>query len=381
MRLTTVLASSLVAFLAVSCGENSQPATQNTSSATEMVKSGGAETKAPQSPHQSIASNQPKQSFQSVVPPANAKWTILCDKIEGPTHVSQATILKSRLVQTTGSNDWYVIHTENDSSIYYGYYRDLDNPAEKKRAETDRTRIGALLDVRGNPLVRGNVLVPVTTPDPDARPEWNLLNTPQDAYWTIEIATFAGDAKRKEAAIEMVKELRAKGKPAYYYHGPSASSVCIGAWKRTAVAEQGTGIDKAGQNRDDAHTQSSDQPLLVLGDVVPPNMPSRVIDPNTGKPMTVMAPKLEIIDPDLKQTAADPMFKYHMVNYEYRGTRDNQPDPAVLVAIPHDQSVARGDDWRLNGGGAAAPNQPQQPEEHRQPTAAGDSVLRSIGDH
>ena len=381
MRLGTLIACCLIGLGAVSCNENSQPASQNSSSAATAVKSGGtpqAQAQRPAASNPQVSAGQPKQSFQSPVPPANAKWTILCEEFNGPAHVSEATLLKSRLVQTTGSNDWYVIHTETQSSIYYGYYRDLDNPAEKKRSEADRTRIAALTDARGNPLLRGSILVPVALPDPEAPAEWNLLNTPQDAYWTIEIATFSGDTKRKEAAVEMVRELRADKYPAYYYHGETASSVCIGAWKRSAVAEQGTGINTKGQTRDDAHTQSPDTPLLVLPDVVPPNMPAQVTDPNTGKKMAVMAFKLQILDPDMKKTVDNPKFQFHMMNYEYRGTRDNQADPAVLVEIPHQQSVARQDDWRLNGGGAT-PAQPQM--EQRKPTAAGDNVLRSIGDH
>jgi hypothetical protein len=373
-----LLASSLVAFVAASCGENSQPPAQTHSSAAAVVKSTGAQPQAPAK--QQSASGQQK-SFQNSVPPTDARWTILCDKVEGPAHVAQAGMIKSRLIQSTGSNDWYVIHTEAESSIYYGYYRDMDNPAEKKRADTDRARIAALADARGNPLIRATVLVPIAPPDPEAPADLNLLNTPQDAYWTIEIATFAGDAKRKEAAVQAVRELRAQGKPAYYFHGETASSVCVGAWKRTAVTEQGTGFNKAGVTRDDAHTQSADTPLLVLGDVVPPNMPSRVVDPNTGKAMTVMAPKLDIVDPDMKKTVADPMFKYHMTNYEYRGTQNGEPDPSVLVVIPHEQSVARQDDWRLGGGTNSIQSQQPQPAQRQAPTAAGDSVLRSLGDH
>jgi hypothetical protein len=279
----------------------------------------------------------------------------------------------------TGLNDWYVIHTENESSIYYGYYRSLDIPAEKKRAEADRAKLAALSDAHGNPVFRGSILVPIMTADPEAPREWNLLNTPQDMYWTIEIATFAGVPERKAAAVQAVRELREKGVQAYYYHGPTASSVCVGAWKRSAVAEQGTGINNAGQTRDDAHTSSPDQPLLVLGDVVPPNMPSRVFEPGTGKPMAVMAPRLDIVDPDMKKTVANPMFKDHRVNYELRGVEGGPPDPSVLVSIPHEQSVARQDDWLQSGGPASASNgvSSQRPA----PSAPGDNVLRSLGDH
>ena len=316
------------------------------------------------------------------MPPADAQWTILCDTIEGPSHVEDAGIMKQRLAKLSGLHDWYVIHGERESTIYYGYYRSLDNPAEKVRAEQDRARIAALTDQLQNRLVRGGVLVPVTAPDPQAPSDWNLLNTPKDAYWTIEIATFVGNAQRKQAAVQAVRELRAKGEKAYFYHGPSASSVCIGAWPRDAMQEQGTGIDKNGQSRDDAHAQDPNAPLLVLGDLAPPNMPSRVLEPGTGRPMTVMAQKRVYNDPTLAKKAEE--YPYHYVNYELRGTQNGAqvfPDPSVLVIIPHEQTAATDDDWRLTGG--VQPSPPGLPQEgrHSPGNTPGDDALRSIGGH
>jgi hypothetical protein len=372
MNIRALLVLTLVGFGAASCGENKPPST------TQANADLG--TKAAQSSQQPAAKTAKVDpaTIQPPAPPPDAQWTILCDRVEGPAHVTEAGIRKSQLIQVSGMTDWYVIHSETDSTIYYGYYRALDNSGEKQRAESDRARIASLADRLGNPLVRGGILVPVTPADPVAPAEWNLLNTPKDAYWSIEIATFSGNARRKEDAVEMVHALRDQGeKQAYFYHGSTASSVCIGAWKREAVAEQGTGIARNGETRDDAHTQSADQPLLVLSDVAPPNMPAHVVDRNTGKSMTVEAPKLEVLDPEMKAKIDNPIYKYHLVNGAAYGMKDN-PDPSVLIAIPHDQSIARDDDWRLNGG--VAPNSAQSTP-RAAPTSAGDSILRSIGDH
>jgi hypothetical protein len=69
------------------------------------------------------------------------------------------------------------------------------------------------------------------------------------------------------------------------------------------------------------------------------------------------------------------------VNYELHAAQSgNQsfPDQSVLVVIPHDQAAAgAADDWQLTGG--RAPSDVQQ-SLHPAPPAAGDSVLRSIGD-
>lgn len=370
MKIGMSLAVALIGIVAASCGENAQPPAQTRTNLTQSTV---------QSSSQSTAKND-TALLQPPAPPADAQWTIFCDKVEGPTHVAEAQLRKTQLIQLSGMTDWYVIHTDTDSSIYYGYYRSLDNAAEKRRAETDRQRIAKLTDRLGNPLVRGDILQPVAAPDPQGPPEWNLLNTPRDAYWTIEIATFAAVPKRKEVAVEMVRELRAKGETqAYYYHGPTASSVCIGAWKREAVAEQGTGIDKRGQMRDDAHTASADQPLLVLSGIVPPNMPGMVYDPKTGKPMTVLAQKLVVLDPEMKAKMENPDYKYLVIDGKSHGVVDkgeSYPDPSELVVIPHDEGVARQDDWRTTGG-QSSPTPGFRPA----PTSAGDSVLRSIGDH
>jgi hypothetical protein len=379
MRLQPLMASVLVALGVASCGEKAPPQDQPQSQ-TDLSASRSANQRAGAA-HSSVSNHTAK--LEAPVPPIGAQNTIMCDSVDGPGHIENATLLRSRLAQASGLSDWYVIHGEKDSTIYYGYYGSMQNPEEKKRADTDRARLAALTDRLGNRLIRGGVIVPVNSPDPEAPAAWNLLNTPKDAYWTIEIATFAQNAQRKEAAVQMVRELRNKGETdAYYFHGPTASSVCIGAWPRDAVAEQGTGIDKNGNSREDAHAQNPDQSLLVFGgpDVAPKNVSSRVLEPGTGKPMTVEGQALDIQSPDMKKKAAD--FPYHWVNYELHGSQGGGrtiPDPSVLVVIPRDLSGTGSDDYRLTGG---APSHISPEDMHRRaPSSPGDDVLRSFGDH
>jgi hypothetical protein len=381
MRTRNLVVSMLLGVGVASCGENQPPAPAKPGPSSSGPY--GVVTPAPQSPLPATPASAPQNASAtplvpaSPLPPSNAQWTIACDSIEGPAHVAESAMLKQQLIQTSKMPDWYVIHTDTKSDIYYGYYGSIEDPAEKRREEADRRKIGTLLDHLGNPMVRGAVLTPVAMADPTAPPEWNLLNTPKDAYWTIEIATFLDNPKRKEAAVQMVEALRKQGETrAYYFHGPTVSSVCIGAWKREAIAEQGTGEDDKGHLRDDAHTQSADQPLLVIPDVVPGNIPGRVYEPGTGKPMTVEALKLEVLDPDMKAA----MVKYHdhYVNYEAAGKTENGKfvaDASMLVAIPHDLSPVTDDNWRIAGG--------QQTTPVPQPARAqnGDDVLRSIGVH
>src|SRR5689334_10420226 len=127
------IASALVTVGVASCGENSPPPDQSHSTMKPaMLKAGppGAVTNAKSSP-QPLKNDTPTA-------PADTQWTILCDSIDGPGHVANARDLKAILARQSGMPDWYVVHTDHDSTIYYGFYRELNNPAEKKRAELDR---------------------------------------------------------------------------------------------------------------------------------------------------------------------------------------------------------------------------------------------------
>lgn len=380
MKLHHWIASALLAVGAASCTESSPPPAQ-----TQTTLRASAVAQAQPAPRLDIPA-QPRAQKVSVeddspIPPVDALWTIYCDSISGVGHIENARILKSRLVAQTGMHGWYVIHGDKESSLYYGYYRSMDLPAEKHRAESDRLKVAGLTDRLGNHLVRGGILQPINPADPVAPAEWNLVNAPKKAYWSIEIATFSGNPKRKEAAVQMVRELREKGETqAYYYHGSTVSSVCIGAWPKDAVAEQGTGIDTKGQMRDDAHSANADQSLFVFSglDQAPPNVAARILEPGTNKPMAVEGKRLEYLDQEMKQKTVQ--YPYHFVNYQLHGTQNgNQtfPDPSVLVVVPHEDAAESEDNWRLTGG---QPNVSSSSGNQPAPAGAGDSVLRSIGD-
>jgi hypothetical protein len=385
MKLHHWVGSALVALAVASCSENNPPPAQ---SQTDLSGARAARNQNLPAPSH-VSAAQPagqkpgvrNHADDSPTPPLDAQWTIYCDSVTGIGHIENAGILRSRLVALTGLHDWYVIHGDKESSLYYGFYRSIEDPAEHKRAEVDRVKVASLTDRYGNRLIRGGLLQPITAPDPAAPPEWNLVNAPKNAFWTIECATFSGNPKRKEAAVQAVRELRQAGETqAFYYHGPTVSSVCIGAWPREAVAEQGTGIDNKGQMRDDAHSTNADQSIFVFGgfDQAPPNVAGRILEPGTNKPMAVEGKRLEILDPQMKQKTLK--YPNHYVNYELHSVQNgnqNFPDPSVLVEIPHDDASANDDSWRLTGGQGVSASTGDRPA----PAGAGDSVLRSIGDH
>ena len=377
MRLHRLIAAALLGFLTISCGENAAP--PSSSSSQGQVANANAHAIASSNPSLRSDAQAVAQQTDSPVPPKDAQWTIFCDRIDGPNHVAVAREMKSRLVAATHMRDWYVIHGSSESSLYYGFYRSIDDPkdpAERKRAEADRARVQSLTNRDGERLVRGGILVPLDAPDPTAPPKWNLLNTPKTAYWSLQIAAFKDNPQRKEAAVEAVRELRAKGEEAYYYHGPVISSVCIGAWPREAVKEQGTGLDSEGRSRDDAHTIDPSQPLLVLGGDTPPdNIARDVREPGTGRRMAVMGMKLDIQDKTME--AKIKQFPTHSVNYEVHGTKSGEqifPDPSFLVIIPHEEAEGPSEDSLLTAG--SSPREATPPT----PASPGDQGLRSIGD-
>ena len=111
-------------------------------------------------------------------------------------------------------HDWYLVHNEDESILCYGYYGEMTDA----KAKADKKKIEGLLGVNGEPLFSGLVFQPVGSPDPDSPPEWNLANVPASKYWSLQVAAFRGFPERKKYAVEAVREARAQGVEAYYFH-------------------------------------------------------------------------------------------------------------------------------------------------------------------
>ncbi|MEA2710934.1 MAG: hypothetical protein QOF78_3535 [Phycisphaerales bacterium] len=234
----------------------------------------------------------------------DAQWTLYCQAIAGPAHVEQAQAVKEQLVQTK-MKDWYVLHQDAESVLYYGFYRTISDsdPKDKKegeRAKRDRLAISGMQDQQGNRIFDHVFFVQVAAPDPNAPPEWNLLNA--TGYFTLQIAAYKDDTKRKEAAVEAVREARAQGIEAYYYHGETVSSVCIGAWPRSAVREQ---------EEETARANDQTQDILVLPTPLPNNEKVDVRNAK-GERVKTFAPRFDPIDPSLIATMAK--YPTHAVN-------------------------------------------------------------------
>ncbi len=305
------------------------------------------------------------------IPPKDAQYTIYCQSLAGPDHIERARQLQQVLRQATAMKDWYIVHGGEQSTLYYGFYRTVDprdpqDDREGKRAIADLNKIRAMVDTNGFRPFSASVPVPIDAPDPAANSAWDLTRTGQ--YWSVEIAVYKGSPERKQAAVDAVRDARSRGIEAYYYHGPTASSVCIGAWPRDAARE----IDPSMQN-DDPNT-----PLYVT----PQPLNADANEQVNQQGMKNIAPHVDPIDPTLIDVLH--RFPDHALNGDVLGhkvadpvTKQThiEPDHSFLVKIPLPESTDEMAGSMNQGAAPAAPVQDPNPA-----PAPGAGRLKSIGE-
>lgn len=264
-------------------------------------------------------------------PPADAQFTLYCQAVPGPGHVERANAAKDMLIKLSSMKDWYILHQDGQSIIYYGFYRSISDPKEKKendRAQADREKVLALTDQQGNKVFTRVLFVEVNTPDPEAPAEWDLTNS--GGFWSLQIAAYKDSAQRKQAAVDSVREARAAGIDAFYYHGETTSSVCIGAWPREAVKEQDAAAAESPDDQNDV--------LVLPAPLAGGNFDIRNRD---GQRVRAVAPRTEIVDPTL--LAAVKQYPTHAVNQQVMvkkvtdpvtGKEVEQESPSFLVRVP-----------------------------------------------
>jgi cell division septation protein DedD len=315
-------------------------------------------------------------SEPAVTIPKDAKWTLYCASLSGADRVARAAQLKAYLIANTPFKDWYIVHNERDSTLFYGFYSEVEKSlrGSAAKAHQDRNAISEWKDEKGERPFVTCFFTPITPADPTAPAEWNLVNAPQRAYWSVQIAAFKDNPQRKAAATDMVRELRARNVEAYYFHGTSISSVCIGAWPANALKEQDTDMAEAQVNQDDV--------AMVSSDPLPERYKNARMKTRDGQKIVPFAQRVEIADVSLKATLKE--YPEHFVNYEAPkkvvkdadGVQREVVSPSFLVKIPRD------DPNFLNGGGTAAGllNPTGLPGgDARQRPAAGTTPLRGLG--
>jgi hypothetical protein len=301
-------------------------------------------------------------------PPKDAQYTICCRDFSEPSHVQDSRDAQHLLMQSTDMKKWYIVHAADHSTLYYGFYRTIDtrdpnDAAEGKRAIDDLNTIRQMQDSQGNRLFSASLPVPIDSPDPQANPAWDITRT--GGYWSIEIAAFTGSADRKQRAVDAVRDARAQGIEAYYYHGDNASSVCIGSWPQEAAVE--ITLDQQNVN--------PDQPLVVTNTPLTPQYAEQLQKNN----IQTAATHVDVQDPTLTQALGK--WKEHSVNGytmmqkvldPVTHLEVTQPERPFLFKIPHKDPL---DTMTQSDTPAIAPPAPSTDQ-----PAPGTGQLRSLGD-
>lgn len=275
---------------------------------------------------------------QTPLPSGSGMFTLSVKSVRTVNHVAEAKRLKDRIAKISGLQGFYVVSGESESVIYYGSYQSIDaaSGSEAQRAQSDRQTLSALHDETGARFFDQVYFMPVVQPDPAAPAEWDLKNA--KGFYTLEIAVYKGDSRRKQAAVDSVAEARKQGIEAYFYHGEVMSSVCIGTWPQEAVSITGGGDTTARPN----------QGVIVL----PFNSDKgggEIIDEHGERMKVVAPPRVEILDPTLRSRMLE--YKDYAVNGEVRmvqrkvtATGEVQVVPSQsskLVQIPRDSLVTQ----------------------------------------
>ena len=273
------------------------------------------------------------------IPSPDSRFTLLCSIFTGPGHYKRAEEMKAKLAAASNLAGFYLVRGDGQTTIYHGFYREFEaanNPAAAAIAQADKRAIESALDPAGMTIVRNAIFVPMESPDPVAPPEWDLRNA--KGFYSLQIAAYKDHPDRKQAAVDSVRDMRKAGIDAYFFHGPTTSSVCVGAWPKEAVVQQNVEEVRA----------ASGNPLVVL----PPGMsaPSQPVLDSRGRKTEVVAPKLQVLDPTLRaamkqypEHALNGMVSTRLIKDPKTGASTTVADPSYLIEVPRPTGVLAGE--------------------------------------
>jgi hypothetical protein len=328
----------------------------------------------------------PKPAEPAIQIPPDARWTLLITSLNTPDRFATMQRLKATLAARTPFKNWYVVHGETESTLFHGFYTSIErnerDPALAKaaaRAQAEREAIKNWQDESGARPFASAFFTAITAPDPVAPAEWNLTNAPAGTFWSVQVGAYQGDPRRKQFAVDAVREARAKGIPAYYYHGATISSVCIGAWPPKSVKEQEQVTGETDPER----------ALLVTNMPLPDRF--KYLDKNRttdrdGQKLDILAQRLDIDDPTLAATLKQ--YPDHYVNGDRTKRKVAGADgkekvlysPSFLVIIPREEATIFNNNNTMFGGskGAGAAEAPTGVNPYGQSAPAGAGKLRGL---
>ena len=79
---------------------------------------------------------------RQVLEDLDALWAIYCRSFVGPTRAAEAKRMRDIMAQRTSMKQWHVIHLEEESTLYYGFYRSIqeDSPDSKDRRDAEKAK-------------------------------------------------------------------------------------------------------------------------------------------------------------------------------------------------------------------------------------------------
>ena len=189
--------------------------------------------------------------FQRTTGPRE-EWEILCARFDGDDRIRTADSLGAALkrVPEMNAQKVHVVHEHNESRITYGPYslgfnnKGVVQFTPQMNRDLDLIRRLAV----GDSYPFFTAVKQPAVPASFGPPEWDLRRA--KGRFTLQIGVFFNSptfSERKEAAVEWVKDLRARGFEAYYYHGPLKSTVTVGSFDRSAIRGNRTLKDRSGQ--------------------------------------------------------------------------------------------------------------------------------------
>lgn len=317
----------------------------------------------------------------------DARFTILLLTFSGPGHVKKSKEARDYLKANVRGikPDFYLIHEEDRSVIYYGGYKAVDASVDANDARRAKEDLRTLIGLRvgdSTPFV-GAIFVSAPTPDPVAPPEWDIRNA--KGVWSLQIASYKTfPAEQKQAAVDTVREARKAGIEAYFHHGPNVSSVLVGAFPEEAI--EVTQVD--------ARTLGAKAPpgreLLVMP-FMPRNLPNAVpqedgsieVTQEDGTITRIYAPRTVVRDPVLMKLIRD--YPELAVNGVVESKVYRDPTSGKEVRIPTESLIIdlrkiRTDSMLSDGGpGGRTDSVPASPDAVApRPSTPGSGKLKQI---
>ena len=237
-------------------------------------------------------------------------WAIKCISTQGADQLATANYyaeslrlvdaLNPELVQTTSDADL--------THVFYGRYVQTTNPFTRQQvyrpAPDDDLALIKSLSADGVTRPFGAAhLLPLPSSDRSVgNPEWDAESLA--GYWSLQVAVFYNTdtmQQRRQAAVDYCSELRKQGHEAYFYHGPSMSSVLLGAFPPNAMrAVQQEKRDLYGQTQRTSVNVIANARLRALQNEFPHNLENLHIvndiqlNPETGQEDRLPRPSIVV---------------------------------------------------------------------------------------